>query len=112
MAGAVHIPVYATGFRGDQMADALAEIANISLRYGATRHLVYRNRDDRYKFLLVADFPDKTSWERYWMGPEFSRWRAVHMSWYQVPLLYAWHDIVTEGSLGAGAEAGELGGVA
>ena len=37
MAGVVHIPWYATGFRGDKLEAALAEIAPIALRYGATQ---------------------------------------------------------------------------
>ena len=49
---------------------------------------------------------------RYWAGKEFSRWRAVHSGWFQVPLLYAWHDVSASGSMGADAAAGELGGVA
>ena len=41
------------------------------LRYGATHYAVYRSRDDRYKFLQIADFKSKLEWERYWYGPEF-----------------------------------------
>ena len=71
MAGVVHIPWYATGFRGDKLEAALAEIAPIALRYGATSYAVYRYRDDRYKFLQIAEFESKGDWERYWDGPEF-----------------------------------------
>ena len=46
-----YIPWYATGFRADKLAEALAEIAPVALRYGATDYAVYRSRDDRYKFL-------------------------------------------------------------
>jgi len=99
MAGSVHIPWYATGFRGDAIEAALAEIAPLALRYGATSYHVFRYRDDRYKFLQVATFPDKADWERYWYGPEFTRWRTVHSSYYQVPVLYQWADNVAEGSL-------------
>jgi quinol monooxygenase YgiN len=99
MAGSVHVPWYATGFRGDALEAALGEIAPLALRYGATSYHVFRMRDDRYKFLQVATFPDKAAWERYWAGPEFTRWRAVNSSYYQVPVVYGWADNVVEGSL-------------
>lgn len=98
-AGSVHIPWYATGFRGDRLEEALGEIAAVSLRYGASHYAVYRSRDDRYKFLQTVTFTDKTDWERYWYGEEFSDWRAQHSSWYQVPVLYAWHDLTAQGAV-------------
>ena len=99
MAGVVHIPWYATGFRGDKLEAALAEIAPVALRYGGTSHSVFRFRDDRYKFLQTAVFEDKGDWERYWAGPDFVRWRTIHNGWYQVPITYQWADIVVEGAL-------------
>jgi hypothetical protein len=96
-AGSVHIPWYATLFRGDQLEAALGEIAPVALRYGATNYHVYRSRDDRYKFLHAVDFSSKPDWERYWNGPEFIDWRAQYTSWYQVPVLYVWNDVVAHG---------------
>jgi hypothetical protein len=98
MAGSVHIPWYATLFRADKFAAALEEIAPLALRYGANSFTVYRSRDDFYKFVHVVEFEEKLDWERYWNGPEFSDWRAQYTSWYQVPVLYVWHDIVTAGA--------------
>ena len=97
--GSVHIPWYATGFRGDKLEAALADIAPIALRYGATSYHVYRYNEDRYKFLQVSTFSDKAEWERYWLGPEFERFRSLASSWYQVPVVYQWADIAAEGSL-------------
>ena len=96
-AGSVHIPWYATLFRGDRFAEAVAEIAPVALRYGATHYAVYRSRDDRYKFNQIATFPNKTDWERYWNGPEFNSFREAYSSWYQVPVLYVWNDPIVEG---------------
>jgi quinol monooxygenase YgiN len=104
-AGAVSIPWYANGFRGDAVAEALAEIAPVALRYGATSYSVYRNRDDRYRFTQYATFPDKASWERYWGGPEFVRWRTLHNGWVQVPVVYAWNDVVAQGAMPDSSEA-------
>jgi hypothetical protein len=101
-AGTVHIPWYATVFRGDKLAAALEEIAPVALRYGATDFSVFRSRDDTYKFLQVVSFEDKLDWERYWYGPEFNEWRTETSSWYQVPVLYAWNDVIVAGSLATG----------
>ncbi len=98
-AGVVQIPWYSTLFRGDKFAAALAEIAPIATRYGATDYRVYRNRDDLYKFNQMVSFEDKLSFESYWYGPEFIEWRTIHSSWYQVPILYTWNDLIYEGGL-------------
>ncbi len=99
LAGVVHIPWYATGFRGDKFEAALAEVAALATRYGATSYHVYRYRDDRYKFLQVAEFEDKAQWIRYWEGPEFTDWRIANMSYYQVPVIYGMTDIVVAGTM-------------
>ena len=112
MAGVVHIPWYATLFRGDKFEVALQEIAHVALRYGATEFAVYRSRDDGYRFLQLASFEEKLDFERYWYGAEFVAWRAEHSSWYQVPVVYAWNDLVAAGSLEpreAEAEADTVG---
>jgi quinol monooxygenase YgiN len=99
MAGIVQLPVYATGFRGDDIEASLQQLAPISLRYGASRYEVFRSRDDRYKFLLSIDFENKGDWDAFWFGEEFTEWRTACSSWYTVPLLYVWHDRVARGGL-------------
>ena len=99
MAGVVHIPWYATGFRGDKLEAALAEIAPVALRYGATSYSVYRFRDDRYKFVQTAQFEEKMDFERYWSGPEFIDFRVLCSSWFQVPVVYGWTDLVVSGGI-------------
>jgi len=101
--GVVHVTWYATGFRADPLEGALAQIASVSLRYGATWYAVHRSSEDRYRFQLMVAFPDKDTWTRYWYGPDFQRFRSEHSSWYQVPLAYDWCDVVTEGGLEAEA---------
>ena len=97
--GTVFIPWYATGFRHDALAEALGDIAPIAMRYGATDFAVYRSRDDLYRFTQLVSFAGKADFERYWYGEEFSRWRAQHAGWYQVPVLYVWNDEVVAGAL-------------
>ena len=96
-AGVAQIPWYATLFRGDQFEAAVREIAPIAMRYGATDYIVYRNRDDTYKFLQCATFESKSDFEAYWYGPEFNQWRAAYSSWFQVPILYTWADVIAQG---------------
>ncbi len=108
--GAVHIPWYATGFRGDGLEEALREISQVAMRYGATHHAVYRYRDDRYKFNQIAVFENKLDWERYWGGPEFERFRVLHQGWFQVPVVYAWADVVIQGALPGDGQPGSLHG--
>jgi len=95
--GVVHIPWYATGFRGDAFAEALAAFAPVVMRYGATDYQVFRSRDDRYKFLQTATFESKLDWERFWEGEEAITFRVNHQGWYQVPVLYVWQDLIAHG---------------
>jgi hypothetical protein len=97
--GVIAIPWYATLFRGDKFADALAEIAPIALRYGALDYEVQRSQDDQYKFVQTATFERKLDFTAYWEGPEFIDFRATYTSWYQVPVLYVWHTRIARGAL-------------
>lgn len=95
--GVVHIPWYATGFRGDQLEAALDRISALSTRYGASEWSLHRSRDDRYKFLQIIHFDQKSDFDRFWYGPEFIDFRVSAQSWFQVPVIYAWHDLIGEG---------------
>jgi quinol monooxygenase YgiN len=97
--GTATIPWYATVFRAEKFELALAEIAPVALRYGASDYAVYRMRDDRYRFVQYATFEDPGDFEAYWYGPEFAEWRADHTSWFTVPIVYSWFDRVTAGAL-------------
>ena len=97
--GVVNINWYATGFRADKLEAGLAGIAPVALRYGASSYQVHRFRDDLYKFLQTAEFDSKFDFERYWHGPEFTDFRVLASSWYQVPVMYGWTDLVAAGTL-------------
>lgn len=97
MAGVVHIPWYATLFRGDGFEQALVDVAPEALRYGALDYEVQRSRDDAYKFLQTATFERKDDFTRYWEGPEMVEFRTRHSGWFQVPVVYGWQDRVTRG---------------
>ncbi len=95
MAGVVHIPWYATILRGDKLAAAVCEIAPVALRYGATQYSVHRSREDAYRITQMSWFESKLDWERFWDGPEMTAFRTRTSGWWQVPILYAWHDELT-----------------
>jgi len=99
VAGMVIVPWYATGFRADAFEEVLGEVAATALRYGATSYEVYRARDDRYRFQQLARFEQHLQWDRYWAGPEMTRFRIEHSGWYQVPLLYGWWDRTAGGEI-------------
>jgi hypothetical protein len=99
VAGTVIVPWYATGFRADAFEEVLGEVAATALRYGATSFEVYRARDDRYRFQQLARFEQHLQWDRYWAGPEMTRFRIEHSGWYQVPLLYGWWDRTAGGEI-------------
>jgi hypothetical protein len=98
MAGVVHIPWYATVFRGDMFVDAVSdELSPVSLRYGATRYAVHRSRDDMYKINQMLWFDSKDDWYRFWESPEAVEFRTHHTGKYQIPIVYTWHDEVASG---------------
>src|SRR5438270_7401169 len=100
MAGVIHIPWYATVLRQDAFAEAVAAVAPVSLRYGATQYQVHRSQEDRYKIVQMMWFETKNDWYRYWEGPEMIAFRGRNMGRYQIPIIYIWHDELASGALG------------
>ena len=96
--GKVQIPYYATGLRGDDLQAGLAAIAPTALNYGATAFCVTRNREDRYKFVLSADFTNSDDFYRWWEGPEFQMFRIEYQGHFQLGVIYGWNDTVASGS--------------
>jgi hypothetical protein len=99
MAGVVHIPWYVSLFRSDAFGEALSEIASVALKYGATEFTIYRSNDDKYSYLQVAAFDTKLDFERYWLSDEFKEWRSRYGSWYHLPVVYQWHEVVASGRI-------------
>lgn len=93
-----HLAFYATALRADDVEAALGQLAPISGRYGASRWSVYRSADDRYKFLLTADFADKNDFKKFWNGEEAIDFRAAMSGAFQNPVTYVPHTIATEGA--------------
>jgi hypothetical protein len=109
MAKTVLIPFYATVFRADGFAEALEEIAPLSLRYGASEYFVFRSGDDGYRFHCYFGFESKAQFETFWYGPEFIEWRERYSSWYQIPLVYDFGTVITRGRSEVAQAAVEYG---
>ncbi len=107
MADLVWVQWYATVLRQNMFAEAVAEVAPIALRYGATRYQVHVNDDDRYRITQMTWVPSHASWYSFWEGPEMIEFRARYSGKYQVPIVYAWADEIAAGSLEAGVETRE-----
>lgn len=100
MAGVVYIPWYATLFRKDGFGEAVAAIAPLALRYGATKYQVHVSRDDRYRITQMSWFERKEDWYRFWDGPEMVEFRARNSGRFQIPVVYVWHEEIASGELG------------
>jgi hypothetical protein len=99
MAGySFHLAFYAVALRGDDVEAALGQLAPISGRYGASHWSVFRSADDRYKFLLTADFADKMDFQKFWYGPEAEEFKVAMQGSYQNPVIYVPHTIPVQGS--------------
>ena len=98
--GIVHVPWYATAMRADRLEGVLVDVSGAALHYGATSWQVHRSRDDRYKLLQMISFESKEDFERWWAGPEMTDMRSITSGWWQVPVLYVWHDLCGFGQLG------------
>jgi hypothetical protein len=98
--GVVYIPWYATVLRQELFAEAVAAIAPLALRYGATQYQVHVSRDDRYKITQMSWFATKRDWYRYWDGPEMVEFRRRHSGHFQIPIVYFWSDELASGALG------------
>ena len=90
---------HATPFRADKFEDHWRPIAEAALDYGATSWAFLRSKDDPSDFIQMASWRSKLDFDRYWYGPEFSRFRTQHVSWYQVPILHYWNDQVAAGAI-------------
>ncbi|HUA07227.1 MAG TPA: hypothetical protein VMB27_25225 [Solirubrobacteraceae bacterium] len=104
MAGVIHVDWYATVLRKEQFADAVAAVAPLALRYGATAYSVHRSLDDRYKIMQMAWFDSHAGWYSYWEGPEMIEFRRRWMGKYQIPITYSWYEEMVAGALGPEVE--------
>ena len=106
MADLMWVQWYATVLRQNVFAEAVAEVAPVALRYGATQYQVHVNDDDRYKITQMTWVPNHAAWYSFWEGPEMIEFRARYSGKYQVPIVYAWADEIASGSRAEDVENG------
>ena len=85
-------------FRGDKFEELWRPVAEAALDFGATSQLFIRSQTDPALFTQYGVWPDKVSFERYWISEEVSEIRAQINGWYVLPILPEWHQIVSSGS--------------
>jgi hypothetical protein len=84
--------------RGDRFEEVWRPVAEAALDFGATGQLLIRSETDPAKFLQYGVWPDKVSFERYWISEEVSEARAQVNGWYALPVLPEWHTVVAAGA--------------
>ena len=90
-------------FRGDQLEAALLEIAPRRCATARPRGRSTARRDDRYKFLQMVDVRGQGRLRALLGRPaSWSTCAAITSGWYQVPVLYVWHDLCGAGEVGDG----------
>jgi hypothetical protein len=99
MSDLVWVKWYATVLRQEMFAEAVAKVAPIALRYGATQYQVHIDNDDRYKITQMTWVPDHPTWYAFWEGPEMIEFRSRFSGKYQIPIVYAWADEIAHGGI-------------
>ena len=79
MAGVVWIQWYASVLRHEPLAQDVARVAPLALRYGATQYSVHQSLDDRYRITQMSWFESKEDWYAYWDGPEMIEFRRPQL---------------------------------
>ena len=85
-------------FRGNKFEEIWRPVAEAALDFGATSQVLIRSQTDPAIFTQYAVWPDKVSFERYWISEEVSEIRAQINGWYSLPILPEWHEIASSGS--------------
>lgn len=101
----VEINWVANPFRGEKFERAWRGAAEAALDYGATSYAFLKSKEDPLHFKQLAVFPDKLSWERYWLSEEISEARAEASGLFQLPILPEWHEVVESATLAQEAPA-------
>lgn len=97
MAKAVEVQWKLTPFRSDEFCEKWAPYAALAINYGATGYLMTRQTDDELIVRQYAYFENKADWDAYWNSDALIKGRAEIAGMYCVPVMYVWHEIVTEG---------------
>jgi hypothetical protein len=80
--------------RGDRFEEFWRPVAEAALDYGASAQMFIRSTEDPALFKQYSAWPDKLTFERYWISEEVSEARAQVNGLYGLPVLPVWHTVV------------------
>lgn len=98
MAKCVEVQWGITPFRSAKFVELWRPYAELAINYGATGYALFRCVEDDLIVRQYAFFETKPDWERYWNSRELREAREAASGMYQVPIVYLWHDVITQGS--------------
>jgi len=101
----VQIRLVANPFRGDVFAEGWRPAAELAVDFGATEWSFTRAHEGRLDFVQTANFPSKAHFERYWYSERMAEIRTELSSYYQVPILPTFWEIVGAGEAVSPARA-------
>ena len=64
-------------------------------------HIPWYSTGFRGDDLQAVTFESKLDFDRWWSGQEMVDFRVICSGWYQIPVIYVWHDLVSEGRIEA-----------
>lgn len=97
MARCVEIEWSITPFRSDKFIELWKPYAELVTDYGASGYALLRSTEDSLIVRQLAYFDSKDDWNRYWNSDKLIEARQKASGYYVVPVIYHWHEVVTEG---------------
>jgi quinol monooxygenase YgiN len=88
-------------FRAERWLEVWRPALDRALAFGASSCYLSRSIDDPLHFRQVSVWDDKEDFERYWASDEISVLRQTAFSYFNKPLLPAWHALTAEVHTGA-----------
>lgn len=99
MAKCVEIQWNVTPFRSDEFLEIWEPHAAAVIDFGARGYSLLRSLEDTLIVTQLAYFETKDEWEAYWNSDRLIAARRAVSGMHQVPVVYAWQEIVTEGAV-------------
>src|SRR5687768_4037227 len=83
-------------FRRDRWLEAWGPAIDRAAAFGASACYLTRNIDDPLHFRQVSIWADKADFDRYWASDEIAGLREGAMAYYNKPIAWVWHAMVSE----------------
>lgn len=92
-------------FRSDRWLETWRPALDRALAFGASSCYLTRSIDDPLLFRQVSVWDNKEDFERYWASDEIRTLRETALSYFNKPLLPAWHSVAGEARAAGEPEA-------